>query len=119
MDKGIKRWMFLMHIFDKYWGCHQMAERSFYFKGYQFPICARCTGMIIGEMLALITFFFGYKININTCIIMIIPMVLDGTIQFRTKYTSNNLKRITTGIVFGFGFVELIFLLITYVVQLL
>lgn len=118
MDKGIKSWMFLMHIFDKYWGCHQIAERSFYFKGYQFPVCARCTGMILGEFIAIISFFLGYKINIVTCIFMVIPMILDGTIQFKTKYTSNNLKRITTGLFFGFGFVKLIILLIFYVIQI-
>ena len=29
-------------------GCHQMPERSFFYKGKQFPVCARCTGVIIG-----------------------------------------------------------------------
>ncbi|MBQ3473297.1 MAG: DUF2085 domain-containing protein, partial [Methanobrevibacter sp.] len=24
--------------------CHRMHERSFFIKGHQFPVCARCTG---------------------------------------------------------------------------
>lgn len=32
-------------------GCHQLAERSFFYKGYQFPVCARCTGVTIGQFL--------------------------------------------------------------------
>ncbi|MBS5794738.1 MAG: DUF2085 domain-containing protein [Clostridiales bacterium] len=26
---------------------HQIPERSFFIKGYQMPICARCVGVII------------------------------------------------------------------------
>ena len=29
-------------------GCHQRADRSFFWHGYQFPICARCTGVVSG-----------------------------------------------------------------------
>ena len=39
-------------------GCHQMPERSFFYKGKQFPVCARCTGVIIGQSVALIIGIF-------------------------------------------------------------
>ena len=39
-------------------GCHQMPERTFFYKGKQFPVCARCTGVIIGQSVALIIGIF-------------------------------------------------------------
>ncbi|MEI3349189.1 MAG: DUF2085 domain-containing protein [Dysosmobacter sp.] len=30
-------------------GCHQRPDRSFFFHGKQFPVCARCTGVFLGE----------------------------------------------------------------------
>jgi uncharacterized membrane protein len=27
--------------------CHQRPERSFFFDGHQFPVCARCTGLYL------------------------------------------------------------------------
>ena len=45
--------------FGKKMGCHQIPERSFFFKGYQFPVCGRCTGVIIGEIVTIILFFLG------------------------------------------------------------
>lgn len=51
-----KQWIRLMEIGDSL-GCHQMPERSFFISGYQFPVCARCTGVIISAIIATIVFF--------------------------------------------------------------
>ena len=37
-------------------GCHCRSDRSFYWKGTQFPICARCTGELVGILLCPVTF---------------------------------------------------------------
>ena len=45
MNKKDEKWVSLMEYGHKI-GCHQMPERSFFYKEYQFPVCARCTGVI-------------------------------------------------------------------------
>ena len=54
-----KKWIRLMEIGEAL-GCHQMPERSFFINGFQFPVCARCTGVIISAIIATIVFFKQY-----------------------------------------------------------
>ena len=87
-------------------GCHCRNDRSFYYKGHKFPICARCTGELSGILGSVIMFWF-WKPNIITSLIMLLPLVLDGLIQALTKYESTNLRRLFTGILFGIGLASL------------
>jgi uncharacterized membrane protein len=34
--------------------CHQRPDRSFFWAGHQFPVCARCTGLYVSAALGLI-----------------------------------------------------------------
>lgn len=106
--KYLNIWIKSMDFCCKYFGCHQLPERSFFIKGYQMPICARCTGIIIGYIVGIITLFFNVTLNIFTCLLLIVPMVLDGSIQYLTSYHSNNIKRLITGLLSGFGLILLI-----------
>ena len=83
-------------------GCHQRADRSFYYKGKKFPVCARCTGIISGAVLAVLTILF-FRLEIKYCFILMIPLIIDGTVQRFSKYESTNLRRLITGILFGYG----------------
>ena len=49
------------------------------------PLCARCTGELCGIVIAAFTF------------------VIDGFVQLKTGYESNNIRRLWTGILFGYG----------------
>jgi uncharacterized membrane protein len=82
-------------------GCHQMAERSFSINGLQFPICARCTGVLIGNIIALAMFFF-YTLPTVYCIIGCAVMFLDWLIQYVGIRKSTNIRRLTTGIIGGY-----------------
>ena len=34
--------------------CHQIPERSFFWAGQQWPVCARCTGLYVSAVLGLV-----------------------------------------------------------------
>lgn len=88
-----------------FFGCHARPDRSFFFHGKQFPICARCTGELIGILLGIpIALFIGYRSFLVTLALMA-PMVIDGFVQLLTSYESKNYKRLITGILFGIAFV--------------
>lgn len=84
-------------------GCHQKPERSFHFKGKPLPICARCTGILIGIFSSIIFFIFFPNISPWFIFLFLVPGLLDGFVQLKTKYRSNNFKRLITGILLGFG----------------
>ena len=70
-------------------GCHQLPERSFSFRGKQFPVCARCTGVFIGEVLGIFLFEVGEISNIIAVVFSLI-MFADWFVQYKFHYESNN-----------------------------
>lgn len=89
-------------------GCHQRADRSFrYWNGRPFPVCARCTGELMGMATAICTVWVGYP-PLWVLLVMLLPMVVDGTIQLLTSYESTNGRRLVTGILFGYAFAVLL-----------
>lgn len=108
----MKLWLYkwLPRIF----GCHQNPERSFFIKGKQFPICARCTGEFIGILLTPVIYAFIKRFPLWTYFLMLVPLIIDGTVQAITRYKSNNMKRLVTGLIFGVGFMMLFMLSTKY-----
>ena len=96
----MKQWLYkwLPVIF----GCHCRKERSFYYKGVPFPICARCTGELVGIVASIFSCFF-FKLPVLTALFLLVPMIIDGVIQMKTSYESNNRRRFITGFLFGYG----------------
>lgn len=109
LTKKERLWLRLMAIGHRA-GCHQMASRSFFFRGYQFPLCARCTGILIGHILGAVLYFCKVRISLPMLFIMWIPCAADGLLQRYTPYVSNNLKRILTGIIVGISYIQLLFM---------
>ena len=97
----LKIWIKLMNIGSRL-GCHQMPERSFFYKGYQFPVCARCTGLINGYFLGVLIYFIK-DLNWKNAIILCIPLLLDGGSQYLNWRISNQVLRLITGILCGIG----------------
>ena len=82
------------------------AREKFFYKGYQFPVCARCTGVIISSVLA-IGVFFKRKVAVWKCIVMSGVMFMDWFIQYVGVLESTNRRRFVTGLVGGFGYTTL------------
>ena len=100
-----KLWIRLMKIGAKF-GCHQMPERSFIYCGYQFPVCARCTGILVATLLAYLIYpvkRFSWK----TCVLMGSTVLVDGLIQYVGIKPSTNRRRFVTGCMGGFGWTML------------
>lgn len=101
--KSTELWIKIMQIGAKT-GCHQRADRSFFYKGYQFPICARCTGVLIGYVAVLICIPFflpSFVLGITFCAVMFI----DWFIQFVKIKESTNIRRLITGVIGGYGII--------------
>lgn len=103
MTKIDKIWIKSMEIGADIWGCHQIPERSYFVFGYQMPVCARCFGLILGEITGLIGAQFTKRFDVNVLCALCVPLILDGTTQQISKYHSTNPRRLVTGFMSGFG----------------
>lgn len=110
-------WVKLMHA-GAYSGCHQLSERSFFFRQYQFPVCARCTGAIIGQVIAIALWLSKNTTSFWVYLSFALIMLVDWSIQFIGLRHSNNARRLITGILGGFGCWSLLLQCVTYVLKL-
>lgn len=83
-------------------GCHRMPERSFFYKGHQFPVCARCTGVFFGQIGAVICGIFC-RVPFAAAAICLSVMGFDWGIQELGIRESTNRRRFVTGVLGGFG----------------
>lgn len=105
-------------LWGKKCGCHQMKERSFFICEKQFPVCARCTGVLVGNLTAYIVFFI-YIFSINTYVIGCAVLFLDWIIQELGIKESTNTRRFMTGIIGGFSLTSLQCIIIRQIVGLI
>jgi uncharacterized membrane protein len=83
--------------------CHRLPERSFAWRGRQFPVCARCTGILLGWAtyplfllgLAVLPLWLALALNV--------PALADGLTQATGRRTSTNALRLATGLLAGLG----------------
>ena len=91
-------------------GCHCRDDRSFHYHGRRFPVCARCTGELLGIAACLISSFL-YLPPAWAAAVAMVPMVADGTVQLLTRYESTNFRRLVTGFLFGYALCALFLLM--------
>jgi uncharacterized membrane protein len=88
--------------------CHRLPHRSFFWKGKQFPLCARCTGIHLGYLSMPVFLFNLLEVPIYIAILIVLPTYLDGMRQHITKRESTNIVRVFTGFIAGVGTMSLI-----------
>ncbi len=112
-----KRWLFWMNI-GKRSRCHQMKERSFFYGNFQFPVCARCTGIYIGQfIIAPISWLLQLNfLYLN--IIFVFVLAADGLLQHFDIKESNNPRRLITGLLGGYGFMMLLIQLFIFTIKI-
>lgn len=89
--------------------CHQKPERSFFYKGHQFPVCARCTGAYLGIAIGVLWYLMiamPYNWNmVYLATLMALPAVIDGGTQYLNFRESNNKLRFVTGLLLGISLI--------------
>lgn len=88
--------------------CHRLPHRSFFIKGKQLPVCARCTGMYIGYISFPLFTFDIIHLSLLMTLLFIVPTFIDGLTQAYCNRESNNVLRLITGIFSGIGQMSLV-----------
>lgn len=102
ISSNLQKFYFWLMAAGKRAGCHQRADRSFFFRDYQFPVCARCTGVLVGYLVA-IPCYIVWGTSLRLCIIFAAIMFLDWVLQYGKLLESTNIRRLVTGICGGYG----------------
>ena len=100
--------------------CHQYAERSLEAGGLYFCVCARCTGIYLGFIVTLLVVAILVAITarkseasdsaptgmpptwvVVICVLLIVPMAIDGVGSYARLFETTNLARYITGYLCG------------------
>ncbi len=94
------------HAFRLYLFCHGIPERCFTIRGHLFPICARCTGLLIGIVAGFLVpaiQSFGLLAATGLASVLVAPGLVDGLTQLVQRRESTNPLRFATGVIGGLG----------------
>lgn len=83
--------------------CRRRKDRCIKMFGYRSFLCARCTGTCVCVLLTILLLVLGVTIPPFITFIFIFPFVLDGRSQLIGFRESNNILRLSTGILFSLG----------------
>ena len=83
--------------------CHQIPERSWTVLGEQFPLCIRCSALLLGGLLATVTILARLPTpGVRVATLLASPLVIDVAARLAGFYDGNNGLRFATGLSFGF-----------------
>ena len=114
----IKTWAFFMRLGNRC-GCHQREDRSFKIKGWQLPVCSRCTGILTGQLIGITVYLFRLKIPIYIDLLFLLIMFLDWFLQFKKIKESTNFRRFITGNLAGIAQMSILIKIILLIIHLI
>ncbi|WP_336769659.1 DUF2085 domain-containing protein [Bacillus bombysepticus] len=90
--------------------CHRKPERSFLELHKHIPLCARCTGMLLGLLTLPLYFLIALPTTLSVSIALTaqFPLLIDGFTQKWKWRISTNWLRVTTGLLSGNGMALLV-----------
>ena len=110
-------------IFGKMPLCNLKVERGFYIGSFCFPLCVRCTAIIVGILIPVIANIFLCKKQkarlLYLWFMLIIPCLIDGVLQYFFYIESTNLRRFVLGLLSGLGIGKIILFLKEYLYKIL
>jgi uncharacterized membrane protein len=93
--------LFVANPYLPFWHCHRRCERSFFVRGRQFGVCARCTGLLIGLVLSPLAVPLGAGILVPAAGAAMVLLAIDGGSQLAGWRVSTNRLRLLTGLAAG------------------
>ncbi len=91
--------------------CHQLPSRSFWVSGFPCGLCSRCllgyTGVALAALFVCRPQRYSSRVLLG--VFLLLPAILDVSIQSVTGYQGMNLTRAVTGFLGGIGFFILCF----------
>ncbi|MGH9914024.1 MAG: DUF2085 domain-containing protein [Pyrinomonadaceae bacterium] len=93
--------------------CHQISERSPHVLGVQFPLCWRCTGILVGSLILVVYLLLRKHLPLfRLSLVLALLMPLDVLYNMIAHSSGDNGRRLVTGLLWGiFGTSVLLFLI--------
>jgi uncharacterized membrane protein len=88
-----------------FWHCHQRQDRSFLIRGRQVPLCARCTGILVGSLALPL---YVSSVRWPVAVTLITAFGFDSVSQLLRLRSSNNVLRFVTGVGFSVAILGLL-----------
>ncbi|HUF90494.1 MAG TPA: DUF2085 domain-containing protein, partial [Gemmatimonadota bacterium] len=92
-------------------GCHGIPDRCLAVGRWRSPLCARCVGLLAGYAAAVLALFALGPPTLGRAaagLLLLMPAAVDGGAQMVTRYRSTAPRRIATGLLAGFGQMEIL-----------
>lgn len=86
------------------WLCHQRPERSPHLWGAQFPLCWRCSGILIGLISFVVLIVITRRLPaLSLSVALCLPLPLDVLLAIAGVWSGANTVRCVTGMLWGVG----------------
>lgn len=83
--------------------CHRIPDRCFHWRGRPIPLCARCLGCLIGQVVACAVLMLGGALPWQWCVGLVGVLGIDWSAQQYLGFMSTNVRRLLTGVAGGVG----------------